>query len=622
MTLRWLAWVGLRAIVTSAVVLGLGSAAAAASRVGPAAGPGSQLWVSGYSGPFNGFNVATAIAASPDGKVVFATGRSEGANNTSDYGTVAYDSGTGAQLWASRLSRLGGGIPRAIAVSPDGGTVYLTGQAAGSRSLDYMTIVYDAAAGAREWLIRNNGRAGGNDQARMLAVSPDGRTIYVTGRSQGRTSGYDVATVAYNAATGARRWVSRYNGPANLNDFGTGIAVGPWGQVVYVTGGYGMPGVRLGWAMVAYKSSSGRALWTRRSAGWSVINNVGSSIGVTPNGQAVLVANYTAGTSTQTAYQTTAYNARTGTLRWSGRYAGPAENSDNLPSALGISPHGTAVCVTGTSGVSSTQYDFATVAYRVGWRRPDRRAFRAYPASRPAVHSGRAARSRGCGLWRDRQPAAFTAAADRPGERPHGPAGRRPRAGGGRPGRAGTRHGPVVPGASSGDAGPLRRHGSAGACGDWDRLPGLVPPGRNQREFPRDRAALWPILGLLGWLVTILSFWIPFQIIGDLLHTSRPSWSRARKAWLPMAWWVTWTLFEYAQVIQRGQGSTTVLVIGYHSPFGHASPGPHLLPAGWPSLALLVVAGLTCLALVRAISSGEPGRNAPGRLSVLDAGDV
>ncbi|MHB1432531.1 MAG: beta-propeller fold lactonase family protein [Streptosporangiaceae bacterium] len=149
MTLRWFARVGVRAIVASAVVLGLGSAAAA-SPAGPAAGPGSQLWVSSYSGPFNGFNVATAIAASPDGKVVFVTGRSEGANNTSDYGTVAYDSGTGAQLWASRFSRLGGGIPRALAVSPGGGTVYVTGQAAGSRSLDYVTVAYDAATGARE----------------------------------------------------------------------------------------------------------------------------------------------------------------------------------------------------------------------------------------------------------------------------------------------------------------------------------------------------------------------------------------------------------------------------------------------------------------------------------------
>lgn len=423
MTVRWFARASLRAFAASLVVLGVGSAAAAASPAapaGPPAGPGSQLWVSGYSGPFNGYNVATAIATSPDGKVVFATGRSEGANATVDYATVAYDSGSGAQLWASRFTRLGGGIPQAIAVSPDGSTVYVTGQAAGAQSLDYMTIAYDAvtgaqrwasrysgpsnsfdvatslavspdgrtvyvtgysgkiggydyvtiaysaATGARVWMSRYNGRAGGNDQARALAVSPDGRTVYVTGRSQGRTSGYDVATVAYNAATGAQQWVSRYNGPANLNDFGTGVAVGPRGQVVYVTGGSRAPSAQLGWVTVAYKASTGRALWTRRSAGWYVINGVGSSIGVTPNGQSVLVADYTAGTTTRTAYQTTAYNARTGALRWSRRYAGPAGNNDNLPSALGISPDGTTVYVTGTSDNPASESDYATVAYQIG----------------------------------------------------------------------------------------------------------------------------------------------------------------------------------------------------------------------------------------------------------------
>jgi sugar lactone lactonase YvrE len=407
----------------AAAALCLGSAAAAtASTVRPAAGgPGSQLWVSRYNGPNHSFDVATAAVASPDGRVVFVTGRSAGAKNSDDYATVAYHSATGAQLWASRYTAAGRSIdaPFAIGISPDGSTVYVTGESAPGGSTfdyatvaydaktgaqkwvrryggpnnsfdvakslavspdgrtvyvtgysgaqgryDYVTIAYNALTGAQRWLSRYNGRAGGNDQGRAVAVSPDGRTVYVTGRSQGRQSRYDIATIAYSAATGAPKWVGRFNGPANLDDFGTGLAVAPGGRAAYVTGGVGAPGRQLGFVTIAYKSSSGKALWTSRTKGWSIINDVGSSVGVTPDGRTVVVANYTAGTTTRTAYATTAYNASTGTARWSRRYAGPAGNNDNLPAALGISPDGSTAYVTGTSDSLTSGRDYATVAYR------------------------------------------------------------------------------------------------------------------------------------------------------------------------------------------------------------------------------------------------------------------
>jgi DNA-binding beta-propeller fold protein YncE len=136
--------------------------------------------------------------------------------------------------------------------------------------------------------------------------------------------------------------------------------------VLYVTGGVGAPGRQLGFVTIAYKSFSGKALWTSRTRGSSIIiNDVGSSVGVTRDGGTVVVANYTAGTTTRTAYATTAYNARTGAARWSRRYAGPSGNNDNLPAALGISPDGTAVYVTGTSDSPTSGRDYATVAYRI-----------------------------------------------------------------------------------------------------------------------------------------------------------------------------------------------------------------------------------------------------------------
>ena len=57
----------------------------------------------------------------------------------------------------------------------------------------------------------------------------------MTGTSWDGTTN-DFATVAYSTATGARRWVSRYNGPGNSSDGGSAVVVSPGGGAVYVTG--------------------------------------------------------------------------------------------------------------------------------------------------------------------------------------------------------------------------------------------------------------------------------------------------------------------------------------------------------------------------------------------------
>jgi hypothetical protein len=66
--------------------------------------PGTQLWLSRYDGP--GANdddaaAAVAMAVSPDGTKVFVTGASWGSTSKSDYATVAYNPSTGAQCGSS-----------------------------------------------------------------------------------------------------------------------------------------------------------------------------------------------------------------------------------------------------------------------------------------------------------------------------------------------------------------------------------------------------------------------------------------------------------------------------------------------------------------------------------------
>ena len=126
--------------------------------------------------------------------------------------------------------------PRAVGVSPDGSKVFVTGQSNTSASSDYATVAYDAATGTQLWAKRYNGPANFFDGANALGVSPDGSTVFVTGQSDGSV-GFEYATIAYDAATGTQQWVSRFKGPTGLGNVANALGVSPDGSRVFVTGG-------------------------------------------------------------------------------------------------------------------------------------------------------------------------------------------------------------------------------------------------------------------------------------------------------------------------------------------------------------------------------------------------
>jgi hypothetical protein len=84
-----------------------------------------------------------------------------------------------------------------IGVSPDGTSVFVTGESFVGGSSDYVTQAYSAADGIRRWSRRYDGPAHGLDVAADLAVSPDGTSVFVTGASERSTGNSDFATVAY-----------------------------------------------------------------------------------------------------------------------------------------------------------------------------------------------------------------------------------------------------------------------------------------------------------------------------------------------------------------------------------------------------------------------------------------
>ncbi|MGH2554690.1 MAG: PQQ-binding-like beta-propeller repeat protein, partial [Actinomycetota bacterium] len=157
----------------------------------------AERWVARYDGPGDGYGFASALGVSPDGSTVFVTGESR-----SDYATLAYEASTGAERWVARYDGPGNSDDHAVAlgVSPDGSAVFVAGSSLGVEAgYDYATLAYDASTGAERWVASYDGPANEGDFARALGVSPDGSTLFVMGHSLGLGAGFDYATVAYRS---------------------------------------------------------------------------------------------------------------------------------------------------------------------------------------------------------------------------------------------------------------------------------------------------------------------------------------------------------------------------------------------------------------------------------------
>jgi WD40 repeat protein len=413
-----------------------------ATGVAQAASPGPRLWVRLYDGPLHGQDGVAAIAVSPDSGTVFVTGNSQGALTDQDAVTIAYAS-DGSRLWARRYdgpAHAGdGGVD--IGVSPDGATVYMTGLAGGPSSSQILVIAYDATNGARVW----GTRVGSQllfDEVAALAVSPDGSTLFVTGvrryfddsdirtialdassgsvlwtrrfegSSQQPSSPTDVrvspdgslvvvtgwfqaagtdltstkgVTLAYDVATGTRRWVQRFDGAVTHGeDRAVGVEIAPDSSAVYVamtseSAAHGLDILALG-----YDVSTGSELWRHRYDGPDGLGDEAAAIGLTPDGASAFVTGRSitaiVGSVEVTDYATIAVDTGTGHRKWVRRYDEGIGGHDD-PIDLGVAPDGSRVYVTGTSeglvnGVSSAT-DFATLAYdastgtRLGLQRYD-----------------------------------------------------------------------------------------------------------------------------------------------------------------------------------------------------------------------------------------------------------
>ncbi len=110
----------------------------------------------------------------------------------------------------------------ASAVDYVSGAVYTCGFVnTASSGKDLILVKFDSA-GVQQWVASYDFNSL-DDRARGLYVDGSGN-VFVTGFSQGTSSGKDIVTIKYNSS-GTQQWVARYNGTNNTDDEGYQVLV-------------------------------------------------------------------------------------------------------------------------------------------------------------------------------------------------------------------------------------------------------------------------------------------------------------------------------------------------------------------------------------------------------------
>lgn len=327
--------------------------------------PAGQHWVTRAPLVSYDYGAKSSIAPSPDGSRLFTAG--------SRSRTAAYDSLTGAQLWISSATGVA-----AIVASTDGTLAFTTG-ATSPNNGNILTVAHDAADGTVRWSAEydyvnlpcgciERYYPAYTDRGVAIGRSADGRLVYVTGASQRRVPDYpypvytDLVTIAYDASTGAQRWIARREQPEIVSP--SALAVASDGTV-YVSGNTLQSGSGTHPVVVAYDGTSGFQKWLRVDPGVTAFTD-GVWVAPSPDGARVYVASSLqpvfAGPASSITTQ--ALSASTGALLWASSNQGPASLHD-YPNAIAASSDGRSVYVTGRRivGVSGVSLgDYVTIA--------------------------------------------------------------------------------------------------------------------------------------------------------------------------------------------------------------------------------------------------------------------
>jgi uncharacterized delta-60 repeat protein len=212
-----------------------------------------QQWTASYNGPADDWDAAYDVATDANGNV-YVTGYSNDGTSVPDVFVAKYDP-HGVELWTQRWDGLTHESDAAVSIAVDrDGNAYLAGSTASGGQADALLLKYNTD-GDFQWQVIYDG--GHGDDA-FIRVAVDGAGfVYVAGSAKSASAGLDYVVAKYNG-DGVEQWLSLNNGPANGDDWATGLALDSDGSV-YINGQQ-TTGAGMDVALVKY-SSTGAFQW-------------------------------------------------------------------------------------------------------------------------------------------------------------------------------------------------------------------------------------------------------------------------------------------------------------------------------------------------------------------------
>lgn len=326
---------------------------------------GEKQWVATYNGPADQRDESCSIVVDNFGNS-YVTGATTYLQNRifykTQYTTIKYDI-TGQEKWIAQYTGVDSSFSEGIALALDQiGNIYVTGKSIGNGSRFELTTVKYNNFGEEQWVVRfpNNERP---FRTAKFIFTDKSENIYVAAEvSDDGTNSADFVTIKYNPQ-GIQQWAAIFDGPDHYRDQ---VAMAAFDQSanLYVTGtsdrSPSIPGSALDKDFVTVKYDSiGNQKWVKYYPGPGISYDRAAALAINTGGDVYVTGNGYIGAKAGS-YLTIKYN-EDGEELWIASSNRP-DSTANFSKDIAVDEEGN-VFVLGHTKTNSTGQDFFLVKY-------------------------------------------------------------------------------------------------------------------------------------------------------------------------------------------------------------------------------------------------------------------